>query len=157
MRTKKFAIPVLLTLSIVIWGTIAWKVYAAMHEESHEMPVAPSVLKSAKPAAPTLLLNYKDPFLGDYRSVPQPADEKPARQNRPSARLPAEQTPEVMPDFTYKGFIRMGKEVKAMVERDGKSLQLKVGDRIGLFGIERIEPYQLTVTYQRRKYELSVQ
>ncbi|MDR0894157.1 MAG: host-nuclease inhibitor Gam family protein [Prevotellaceae bacterium] len=157
MKTKKLTVPVLLTLSMVIWGVIAWKVYAAMHEESREAPVASPIVKPAKPEAPTLLLNYKDPFLGDYRSASQPTGEEPARKVTPAVRPPAESTPEAVPDFTYKGFIRVGKEVKAMVERNGKSLQLKAGDRIGLFRIEVIGDYQLTVTYQSRKYELPVQ
>ncbi|MDR0961935.1 MAG: hypothetical protein LBM62_05180 [Mediterranea sp.] len=157
MKTKKFTVPLLLILSIVIWGTIAWKVYAAMHEPSDAIPVIAATPKPVKPEEPKLLLNYKDPFLGDYPPASQANEEKPVQKVSPVVRHTTEPIREVAPDFTYKGFMRMGKEVKALVELDGKSIQLKVGDQLGVFKIQLIEPHKLTVLHQSRKYELSVQ
>ena len=65
MNKNKTSTYILLILSAIIWGTIAWKVYASMNE----IPVVTShpTQSNKKEQKDTLklLLNYKDPVSKD--------------------------------------------------------------------------------------------
>lgn len=154
---KKATTYILLSLCLVIWGTIGWKVYSAMQDD---IPVPVNKIPAqAIPPKDTiaLLLNYRDPFLGGYSKQATQVEEPP-REVAPKQEVNAGQTEtEVVPDFQYKGTIRMGKTTKAIVNRNGESMLLKANGRVGEFNILRIEDSRLVVTRKNKRYELPVQ
>ncbi len=154
---KKVTTYVLLTLCIVIWGTIGWKVYSALQDDT-PVPVRAAKVAAVPPKeTPSLLLNYRDPFLGGYpqqKVKTEKASPEPVVERREYAEPP--QT-EVVPDFQYKGIIRFGKMTQAIINRNGESLMLKANEKVGEFNVVQITEAKLVVSRKNKKYELSVQ
>ena len=155
MNKNKTSTYILLILSAIIWGTIAWKVYASMNE----IPVVTShpTQSNKKEQKDTLklLLNYKDPFSGEYnvrvqKTKPVVTPEK--KKNTKSATI--ETYSEEIPDFQYTGIMKIRKERQAIVSRNGESITLKQKDKIGNFTIEEITESQLIVKSKSKKYYL---
>lgn len=67
MKNKKTTY-LLLVLSIVVWGAAGWKVYNAFHTQP-EVPTVKKETKTVLKDSISLLLNYRDPFLGKYNTI----------------------------------------------------------------------------------------
>ncbi len=154
---KKATTYLLLILCVVVWGTIGWKVYAALQENT-PIPVPPvKVAVAPKKDTISLLLNYRDPFLGGYpkhKATVEKTVTEPAVHREVYAAPPQE---EIVPDFQYKGVIRFGKMTQAIVNRNGESLMLKANETVGEFSVVQITDSKLVVSRKNKKYELSVQ
>lgn len=157
MKNKKVITSILLFLCVVIWGTIGWKVYSAFQDDDTVVP-QPTKKNDIAEKKDTLhlLLNYRDPFLGDYLND-EVKEEKNIDQTIPRKEIYEEPVIDNPPDFLYKGIIRFGKNTRAMVQWNGKSLMLGPKDKIGEFIIVQIKEEQLTVSRKNKKYELSIQ
>jgi hypothetical protein len=146
-KNKKTTTCVLLFLSAVIWGTIGWKVYEAIQEDTPAMPQTAKAIVKEKKNAVMLLLNYRDPFLDAYSKAKPVSEEE-------SELYYIEPEEEIMPDFQYKGIIKLGEELQAIISRNGESLMLKTRDKIGEFSILQIGDDKLIVSRKGEKYEL---
>jgi hypothetical protein len=159
MKKKKVTVAVLSVLSLVIWGTIAYKIYAAFGEDVTPLQTASAVRKVEPKRESRLLLNYKDPFLGVYTTA-KPKErvaEMPVVNKQPVATSrPAAPTSAPEPDFVYTGFLRTAKGVKAIVSVNGQNRQVKVGDRIGDFTVKSIEKKRLLLNAKGKSYELEI-
>ena len=66
MKNKKVTY-LLIVLTAVIWGTIGWKVYNAFKEDNVPIAAKGERAMPQKESDPIrLILDYRDPFLGDY-------------------------------------------------------------------------------------------
>jgi Tfp pilus assembly protein PilP len=159
MKKKKVTVAVLLVLCLVIWGTIAYKIYAAFGEEVAPLPTLSVAQKTEKRQDSRLLLNYKDPFLGVYTAakLKERAAEVPVVDKQPvAAPHPVAPIPTADPDFIYTGFLKTAKGVKAIISISGKNRQVKVGDKIGDFTVRSIEKKRLFLGAKGKSYELEI-
>lgn len=157
MKNKKPVTLILLFLCVIIWGTIGWKVYSAF-QENDVVIVQPTKKNATAEKKDTLhlLLNYRDPFLGEYSDSAMKEEDDTIY---PVALEGVEDEPaiEISPDFRYKGIIRLGKNTQAMVQWNGKSLMFKTKDKVGEFTITQITEEKLIVSRKNKKYELPIQ
>jgi hypothetical protein len=159
MLKGKKSIYVLLPLNLLIWGYMAYKIYAALHEE--EAPVTETLLPQpkAKPtdnAAYILKLNYKDPFLKQeikpkkpvYASVTASTQAPPAKPKTPVVK---ETIPP--PDIKYIGMIenKTNGSVAAMVSVNGSSQIIKPGQALGDIQFHSFTQDYLTVKIGKEK------
>lgn len=157
MKNKKSAIYILMILCIVVWGTIGWKVYAAFRKESPTLSVVPRKVVVEKKDTAMLLLNYRDPFLGGYPKAEKAVKDTENTKYPVKKEIYTPPSTEVIPDFQYKGVIRVGKKTQAIIEQDGQSRIFSVRERINDFTILRITDESLTVSRKNKTYELSLQ
>ncbi|WP_291530710.1 hypothetical protein [Bacteroides sp. UBA939] len=154
MKINKPTTYVLIVLSIGIWGTVAYRIYDALKDNG--TTAYPPVVKAAKKTGKDttmLLLNYRDPFLGDYQ--PRKSEEK--RQQREvvsGGESTVAPMIEVSPDFLYKGVVRSGKNVWAIVNRNGESILMKPKETIGEFAVAEVTDDKLVVIRKGKRYEL---
>jgi len=156
MKNKK-ATYLLILLTIVIWGTIGWKVYRTLREDN--IPITASSSKHIPKQVnnvPSLLLNYRDPFLGDY-SEPLREEHVNTKPQSVMAKQPVIEEPEIFSDFQYKGIIKIGSEVQAMVYLDGETILCKVNDQVGEFVISNIFDDKLIVRRNKKERTLPLQ
>ncbi len=155
---KKATILILLFLCIVVWGTIGWKVYSALQEET---PVLVASVKAPAPKAQpdtlALLLDYRDPFLGGYPQQRKQVEETSLRQAVDREVYAEQPQEEVIPDFEYKGVVRMGQTTQAIVSRHGENLMVKVNEKVGEFSVLKITDNTLLVSRKNKQYELPIQ
>lgn len=115
MKNKKITYLLLLVV-VVVWGLIIRKVFTITAAES---TVPTAILPRAKPevkkADRELLLDYRDPFLGRVN--------RELAAKTPPAALSAVKLPVAMPmvveappALKYKGIIRKGKQIYAVIE-----------------------------------------
>lgn len=157
MKNRKRTTSVLLLLCIVIWGTIGWRVFNNLNDSPVPVAqVAKSVMEIKKDSI-SLLLNYRDPFLGDYLMEDSSRAEvvQEVVYVNPEPDLGFEQ--EVTPDFQFKGTIRIGKTSQAIVTRQDENILLNVRDKIGEFVVLDISENILTVSRTGKKYQLSIE
>ncbi len=156
MKKNKLTIYILLLLSIGIWSIVAWRIYRSFKKELPTSQITTTEIKKTKKANTSLLLNYRDPFLGDYsRKMEKTKRKKPKSVARKQKVSPPQL--DIVPDFQYKGVIRLGKEVQAIVSRNGENRMLKSKDKIGEFNIMEIKDDKLVVSRKGKKYNLQIQ
>ena len=156
MKNKKITY-LLIVLTVAIWGTIGWKVYQALRKD--DIPVISGnniPLPKQDNSTPSLLLNYRDPFLGGYS---EPVREVRVNNNPQSVvnRQPIIEEPEISPNFRYKGVIRVGAEIQAMVSVNGETLLFKANDQVGQFVISNILDDKLVVRMNKKEYTIPLQ
>lgn len=157
MKLRKDSTFVLLLLCVIVWGTIGWKVYCNLNN-----PTIP-VVKSSKTAivvkkdSISLLLSYRDPFLGDYLVADSASTEIVHQESTGYSEQNMGMTQEVLPDFQYKGNIRIGETLEAIVIRKNENILLNVHDKIGEFKVLSITESVLTVSRAGTKYQLNIQ
>lgn len=157
MTRKKTLTAVLFMLSAIVWGTIAWKVYSAMHEEEVQEPRVLIEKRVKKEAVVALLLNYRDPFLGGYSSG-KTVEATPKREHsvpKPHSEVPSNPVVEEMPpNFQYKGVMRIGKEVKALVWCSGQIQMVKLKEKLDDYSIKTISEKSITVIRKNKSYTI---
>lgn len=157
MKLRKGSTFVLLLLCVIVWGTIGWKVYCNL-----DNPAIP-VVRSSKTAIVVkkdsigLLLNYRDPFLGDYLVVDSAITEIVQEESNGYSEQNMGIVQEVLPDFQYKGNIRIGESLQAIVIRQNENILLNAHDKIGEFKVLGITEGVLTVSRAGTKYQLNIQ
>lgn len=158
MKYKKSTISVLLFLCFVVWGTIGWKVYSNMKDlpVSVRQVTKPLITEKKKDSA-CLLLNYRDPFLGDFSIEDEPSTNVMQEPNFETPEQQKNYGEEIVPNIHYKGSIRIGKVLQAIVAHQDKSILLSVQEKIGDFVVLRITEEVLTVSREGKKYQLSLE
>lgn len=155
MKSKKTTW-LLLILSVVIWGTAGWKVYKAF-DTGAEQPVVRKIAKAVEKDSISLLLNYRDPFLGNYSDVTVLPDPKPIKKSPVTSTVKPLQQPSVSPDVLFKGTLNVGKTCMAIIQKNNETLTVKAGDKVGDFKITAISDSQIILSKDGKKYEISVQ
>lgn len=156
MKNKKSTVIVLLFLCTIVWGIIGWRVYHSLTD----IPVTASPPKKPvmimKKDSTYLLLNYRDPFLDDYieEETAISPDLSEADLNSTDNHYMSE---EAMPNFQYKGIIRIGKVSQAIVAYKDENRLLKTGDKIDDFIVTGITDETLTVSRAGKKYQLNIE
>ena len=107
MKNKKAAY-LLLPIVILIWGYIGYRVIDYVEDDpispvSHAVKVDP-VIHSEVPDEFELLLNYRDPFLGDVEKPMKKASLK--NDQNPKVQKPAIATEVPWPKIAYGGMIK---------------------------------------------------
>ena len=157
MKNKKVTY-LLLILTVVIWGTIGWKVYNALKDDSIPVMAVNERVAPQKESDPIrLILNYRDPFLGDYNESKRPISSNSQIATIANNKQPVPSEPEVLPNFRYKGIIRVGTETKAMVNISGETVLFGINEHIGDFMISGISDEKLVVKRNKKEYSLPLQ
>lgn len=144
MIRSKITTPLLTLAAIAVWCIVGYKIYRWISPK--EIPVAsvmpPKVDKDSQ-ARDSLLLNYRDPFLGSIRET------RVADNN--DSPVPAQEP--VMPVLAYKGLIRdRDGIVKAMVSHNGRIDGYARGKVIDGVRVEEITGEYIIVKWRGAKY-----
>lgn len=157
MKGKKASVAVLLFLSLAVWGMVGWRVYAALHEPPIENPLPKIPEQNIRQETPQLLLNYRDPFGEIARKVETHAPKTQLKTNRDSIRSHRSPKTEMQPSIRYKGRVRVGAIIRAIVENNGESMLLECKDRIGIFTVLNITEEQLIIEHKGHKYKINIE
>lgn len=156
MKNKKITTYLLLAASIVIWGTIAWKLVKAFKKDEIVVQKTQSRPVARNPDSVILLLNYEDPFLKELGSKTSPKEEEfeTYQDNQEPDFFPQE--PEVVqgPAFKFKGMLKAGKKSYGLLELGGETIMISPREKIGDFYIVSITSDKLVVRRQGLDMEL---
>lgn len=147
----------LLALSIVIWGVAGWKVYQAFRSPA-ETPLVKKEVKIIEKDTVSLLLNYKDPFLGYYQET-TPATESPSVQDQSAISSIPNKTldPIIAPNIQFKGLMRVGNTLLAILQSESKLVTLKAGEEVDGYKLTKVDHNKVVLSKNKKKYELSLQ
>ena len=156
MKNKKITTSLLLVASIMIWGTIAWRVSKAIRKE--DAPIEKSQPRTFvnKPDSAVFLLNYDDPFL---KKPPgnslQTGKESKVDQDNPTTNFSPPE-PDVVqgPAFKFKGMLKAGKITYGLLVFEGETIMARTKGKVGDFYIVRITADKLVVRRQGLDMEL---
>lgn len=156
MKSKKMTY-LLLVLSIVVWGTAGWKVYKAFHTEV-KTPVSIAQVKVQEKDSISLLLNYRDPFLGNYTvAATTVADTSSVIRKPTPVGVPRVAEPEHMPDIQFKGIMSVGKNSLAVLQTGGRVVTLKTGEEVEGYKVTKVSNGKVVLMKGQKKYEIPVQ
>ncbi|MEA4918885.1 hypothetical protein [Proteiniphilum sp.] len=152
MKNKKITTYLLLAASIIIWGTITWRVIKAFKKEDVTVGAIQPRPIVQKPDSAVLLLNYQDPFLKDAGIT---AASKEEEFNSPEIDLPP-QEPELVqgPAFKFKGMLTAGKKSYGLLDLAGETIMVSAKEKIGDFYIVSITSEKIIVRRQGLDMEL---
>lgn len=153
MKKNKYTIFFLLLLSVGIWCTVAYRIYATLKDDNNASTPIAKIVKKVKKDTVSLLLNYRDPFLGGYMPEKLNKVEKKVIKT-PKKETITTPTADISPDFQYKGIIRMGKSIQILLNRNGESTMLKPKEKVGEFVVSEVTEEKLVVTRNGKKYNL---
>ncbi len=119
---------------LVIWGVILWKVFSPKDDAA---PVPPPQKRSETraPTADTLLLDYRDPFLGTVAGKPAP---KPTGVTRVTTPVTYESPPPVEHSLRYMGRISRGGVPYGLIEINGTLHTLRRGETADGYRLDAI-------------------
>lgn len=152
MKNKKITTYLLLAASIIIWGTITWRLIKAFKKEEIVVEKIQPRPAARKPDSVLLLLNYDDPFLKD------PGGKTVSREeefNNPDIDF-YPQEPELVqgPAFKFKGILKAGKKSYGLLDLAGETIMVSARERIGDFYIVSITADKIVVRRQGLDMEL---
>jgi hypothetical protein len=159
MKNNKKLTYLLLVLSIVVWGIAGWKVYKAFHTET-PLPVTKSNLKPMPTKEQTtLLLNYKDPFLGGYAESTTTTDAATTtpRKNRPQLAVVQTPPPEESPNIRFKGVMHVGNNTLAILQTNSATINLKVGESVNDYKLTHVDDQKIVLRKGKKRYEIPIQ
>lgn len=157
MKYRKSTVAVLLFLCFLVWGTIGWKVYNNLKGSPVPVLQATKPVIVEKKDSIKLLLNYRDPFLGDFLMDDESYSEMVKEPNLETIEQQMGYAEEITPNFQYKGIIRIGKVSQAIVAHQDESILLSVQDKIDEFVVLKISETVLTVSRAGKKYQLNLE
>lgn len=157
MKYRKSTVSILLFLCFVVWGTIGWKVYSDLKDSSLPVLQVTKPVIAEKKDSVYLLLNYRDPFLGDFLMEDEVSTEVLQDQNFETPEQQMGYEEDIIPNFQYKGTMRIGKVSQAIVAHQDESILLSVQDKIGEFVVLQISEKVLTVSRAGKKYQLNLE
>lgn len=156
MKNKKITTSLLLVASIIIWGTIAWRVSKAIRKE--DAPIEKSQPRTFvnKTDSAVLLLNYDDPFLKKPSGNSLRTGEEPkVDQDNPATNFsPPEPDVVLGPAFKFKGILKAGKITYGLLDFEGETMMARTREKIGDFYIVHITADKLVVRRQGLDMEL---
>lgn len=149
MKNKKF-LYILLPAVLVIWGSIFYKIYTSV--KGTDIPESLASMKNMKEEPQekedtfSLLLNYRDPFLGKHGGV----------VNRPAIKASDEKTKVQKiqwPNIIYHGFIKnkSTKKVLALLEINGRESNIAAGNTIEGVSVKKIFKDSIIVAFKGEK------
>lgn len=152
MKSKKITTCLLLAASVLIWGTIAWRLVKAFGKEEVKIEKPQARPAVVKPDSIRLLLNYEDPFLKG--NAKKGEDAEPFRDSPEVDFFPPE--PEVVPGpaFKFKGMMQIGKKSFGLLDFNGETIMVAPKEKVGDFHIVRIASDKIVVRRQGLDMEL---
>jgi len=155
MKNKKITY-FLLVLSIILWGGIGWKFYSAFNYNQPEIPTIKKEIIVNKEDSATLLLNYRDPFLGKYSSTIVIKDTISPRRKSVVTSLPVK-IESIVPQVQYKGAMNIGKTSMAILQKDDKVITVRIGEEIEGYKLIKMDDGKIILIKDRKKYEIPIQ
>lgn len=152
MKNKKITTYLLLAASIIIWGTITWRLIKAFKKEDVIVELTQPRPTINKPDSVVLLLNYDDPFLKDPRGEAMIGE---AEFNDPYIDYYPEE-PELVqgPAFKFKGILKAGNKSYGLLDLGGETFMVSARERIGDFYVVSITADKIVVRRQGLDMEL---
>lgn len=144
MVRSKITTTLLTLAAVAVWCIIGYKIYRwiSPKETPAASVMAPKVENDSQ-VEDSLILNYRDPFLGNIRET------RVADNNYSPAPAPEP----VMPVLAYKGLIRdRDGVVKAMITQDGRLDGYAKGAVIDGVRVEEITGEYIIVKWRGAKY-----
>ena len=140
----------LLATVLVIWGVIAWKLFAPSQRDTDLLPL-PVSKTAIYESSNTLKLNYSDPFL-KKQETPQT---NPPTETIPLETQPLERIREDCP-IIYIGYVRQGRNIDCIIKSDGLHHSITTGDIVNGFCLVRIYPDSLIFTKAGLSYTINL-
>lgn len=151
MKSKSTII--LLSIAVVVlWGIIAYKFFIAIPDSSAVVPMQAKPSSKVIPETDTLLLNYKDPFLGNI----VPLKKSIVTSNKiivPAQKIAS--SPKEKVTIRYIGIIRANKGTKHIVNINGSTHTVSKGDETGGFRLTTITDDSLFFTKNNHTYSIA--
>ncbi len=152
MKSKKIITYILLAASVIIWGTIVWRLVEAFRKD--EVVVQQDVPRPVvnKTDSVVLVLNYDDPFLKDSKGkIPDTMEEA---YNPDMDFIPHE--PELVqgPTFKFKGILKAGQKIFGLLDLGGETIMVSPREKIGNFLVVSIDADKIVVRRQGLDTEL---
>lgn len=133
---SKSATYLLIAGALVIWGIILWKVFSPK-DDAAPVPLPQKRSGTTAPAADTLLLDYRDPFLGTTTRKPVA---KPTATAHISTPPPPAPPPPVEHRLRYMGRISRGGVPYGLIEINGTLHTLRRGQTADGYRLETVWP-----------------
>lgn len=150
MKNKKITTYLLLIASIIIWGSITWRLVKAFNKEEIVGEATPRRFIAKETDSPVFLLNYEDPFLKNITNETinneQEFNDTDFYQNEPDVVHG--------PDFKFKGILKAGNKVYGLLYLNGETIMVSARERIGDFYIVSISSDKIIVRRQGLDMEL---
>ena len=148
---SKTTVYLLIAAVMVIWGVIAWKLFAPSRGEIYTArPPAPETVVASE--RDTLILDYPDPFLkkrpGASTHTTVPAKKKEPEPQPPKIREECQ--------LRYIGHIRRGKVRRCIVESGGAHHSVATGESVDGFRLAKIFPDSLVFTKDGFSYTVGL-
>jgi hypothetical protein len=156
MKNKKTAW-ILLPVVLGIWGMIGWKIYEATHDAGDHSSGNESDVIAALDSLPvsdtyTLILNYRDPFLGN---IPEPRiqKEKPAQHNSQKVAAVITQPASELPVLRYYGLVKESNSGKTVgfLKVNGETHFVKTGDEVSVLKVLALSVDSAVVSVGKEK------
>ncbi len=148
MKNKK-NVYLLLTITIIVWGLIGFKVYQKLFpvsssdeftfEQAHQRS-ADSIFNRAY----TLNLNYPDPFLRSLMKVTKPSNTYSERKTILSQKEPD------WPNIVYYGYVNKSDKPQASLQIDQNFVLVKENQKINEWNIVQITQDSIMIEFQKK-------
>lgn len=159
---KKNQIVILAPLVLLIWGIIAYRVFKAVKGKTEvrvaNVPQLPFKQAAAETTTYELQLDYEDPFLKNrrYYRTPGPntnSNPTAVKKVKPRVVRKTSAPPVQWPRIVYHGLIshKEDKTTLYLVEVDGDSHFLKVGEAVNELRLVKAFPDSIYVRYKEEK------
>lgn len=156
MKSKKITTYLLLAASIIIWGTIAWRLVKTFKKEKPTVEKTVHRPVAEKTDSVMLVLDYDDPFL---KKITNESPSKKEEPTHPEGDFYHEE-PELVvhePTFKFKGILRAGQKTFGLLDLHGETIMVSPRERLGDFLIVSIDSDKLVVRSQGLDIELFVE
>lgn len=152
MKSKKITTYILLGASIIIWGTIVWRLVEAFSKDEIAVQKSASRPLVSNTDSMVLVLNYDDPFLKDYGEKTSMRMEEPDDFDMDFIQ----QEPELVqgPAFKFKGILRVGQKTFGLLDLGGETIMVSPKEKIGDFLVVSIDSDKIIVRRQGLDMEL---
>ena len=150
---SKTTVYLLIASVMVIWGVIAWKLFAPSRTAiSTTPPSAPQTVVVSE--RDTLILGYPDPFLKKQPGVSGSGHTAPPVKKKE----PEPQPPKIREEcqLRYIGHIRQGKVRRCIVESGGAHHSAAMGESVDGFRLAKIFPDSLVFTKDGFSYTVGL-
>lgn len=148
---NKGSVVVLLVVAVFVWGLILYRVVVYSRGGNIVQTAKKHYTSPAVEQKDTLLLNYRDPFLGTtvVKTV------KAVRKSPGKPLPPEDPTP---PAFRFAGKMKKGKQTCLIIVTGNEARLIPVREKkIGDFYIDRIYDDSLQVSKGKKRYILRIE
>lgn len=145
----------LLILVLALWAAVFRKVFSHLSRPD-PVPAAerPTGERKLPPARPELRLDYRDPFLEEEKPrAPTPSRRVASSEPQPQPETPSEEPPPLQ----FKGVIRQGKALYAMISVGATTGIVAPGDSVGGYRVRSVAADSVQVQKGRKIYSLHPQ